>query len=232
MYNCFEDYRMKYKHKYFPALSLYRFMICIAIFILFVAMVTLFIHNGIKHKRYEVGLKMSVNILSEALLFVNFLPGIEDVKNDAYYLYMLDVLNSRFKSINYAKSKKIICKGKPYKTYNGKALMSDLLFDTGARIYIGNIFFMVNKPITPTEPLLVLVDTNGVNVEPNRLGYDVFVFQIIHAKLKAMGNKGTLYPIDKYSFYCDSRSISKDRLLGANCTYEALTNPKYFSKLK
>lgn len=223
---------MKYKQKYFPAVSLYRFMICIAVFILFVAMVTLLIHNGIRHKRYEVGLKKSVYILSEALVFVNFLPGIEEVKNDAYYLYMLDTLNSRFKSINCAKSKKAICNGKPYKTYNGKALMSDLLFDKGARIVIGNILFMVNKPVIPTEPLLIIVDTNGANVEPNKLGHDVFVFQIIHTKIKAMGNKGTLYPLDKYGFYCDSRSISKDRLLGVNCTYEALTNHKYFSKLK
>ena len=110
--------------------------------------------------------------------------------------------------------------------------MSDLLFDKGARIVIGNILFMVNKPVIPTEPLLVIVDTNGANVEPNKLGYDVFVFQIKRTKPRAMGNKGTLYPLDKYGFYCDSRSTSKDRLLGVNCTYEALTNHKYFSKLK
>lgn len=232
MYNYIEDYCMKYKHKYFPALSLYRFMICIGFFVLFVAMMTLLVHKGIMRKRYEVGLKKSVYILSEALLFVNFISNDEHLKNDAYYLYLLDVLNTRFDSINCINSKKAICYGKPYKTSNGKALMSDLLFDKGARIVIGNILFMVNKPVIPTEPLLIIVDTNGANVEPNKLGYDVFVFQIMRTKLKAMGNKGTIYPLDKYSFYCDNSSISKDQMLGANCTYEALTNHKYFSKLK
>ena len=232
MYNEIEDYYMKYKQKYYPAISLYRFIICIGFFVLFVAMMTLLVHKGIMRKRYEVGLKKSVYILSEALLFVNFISNDDELKNDAYYFYLLDVFNTRFESINCINSKKAICSGKPYKTSNGKALMSDLLFDKGDKIVIGNILFMVNKPVIPTEPLLVIVDTNGANVEPNKLGYDVFVFQIKRTKLRAMGNKGTLYPLDKYGFYCDSRSTSKDRLLGVNCTYEALTNHKYFSKLK
>ena len=211
---------------------MYRVSICLGLFVLFVSFVTLLIYNGIKYKRYEVGLKKSVYVLSEALVFVNFLTGIEEVENDAYYIYMLDTLYTRFDSVNCRYTKKSICNGKPYKTSNGKAMMSDLIFDKGEKIVIGNILYMLNKPVTPTEPLIVIVDTNSANIEPNRLGYDVFVFQIVKKRLRAMGNKGTLYSLDKYAYYCTPKSLSKDRLLGVNCTYEALTNPKYFANLK
>ena len=80
MYNEIEDYYMKYKQKYYPAISLYRFIICIGFFVLFVAMMTLLVHKGIMRKRYEVGLKKSVYTLSEALLFVNFISNDDELK--------------------------------------------------------------------------------------------------------------------------------------------------------
>ena len=47
-----------------------------------------------------------------------------------------------------------------------------------------------------------------------------------------MGAKDTLYPIETYSFYCKHGSISKDELLGVNCTCRAMTDKSYFKNLK
>lgn len=223
---------MKIRNKYLTAVSVYRFTICIALFILFVSFATLLVHRGIRNKRYEVGLKTSLYILSEALVFVNFLPAIQNVGNEGYYSYLIDTLNTKFDSTNCRYSSKPVCASVDYKTLNGKAVMSDLIFDKGERISIGNALFLLNKPKFPTSPVIIIVDTNGAGSEPNKLGYDVFVFQIIKTKLRAMGNKESLYPLEKYFYYCPEHSTSKDRLLGVNCTYEALTSPKYFSKLK
>ena len=69
-------------------------------------------------------------------------------------------------------------------------------------------------------------------MSPNKLGYDVFVFQVLNKKLRVMGAKDTLYPIETYSFYCKHGSISKDELLGVNCTCRAMTDKSYFKNLK
>ena len=196
----------KKTNKFFEGLSLYRFMICMGLFMLFVAYVTLLIQRGVTNKRYEIGLKQSLFILSEAMVYVSAQPLGETDGNDIYYWYLIDALNKNF--------------------------ISALLFKAGEDIVIGGKLFRINIPVARDEPLLVTVDTNGGGMKPNRLGYDVFVFQVIDKKLRAMGAKETLYPVENYGFYCNHGSTSKDELLGVNCTYQALIDYKYFSKLK
>lgn len=223
---------IKEKNKFFEGLSLYRFMICIGLFILFVASVSLLVLNAIRNKRYQVGLMQSLSILSEAMVYLSVLPADDDTKNDTYYWYLIDVLNKNFKSLNCGHTKNIACPAKLYYTLNEKASVSELIFKGGEDIVIAGKLFRINKPVIPAEPLVLMVDTNGGGMKPNRLGYDVFVFQILDKKLRAMGAKETLYPVENYGFYCNHGSISKDELLGVNCTYYALTDCSYFKNLK
>ena len=91
--------------------------------------------------------------------------------------------------------------------------------------------YVMNRVEKARYHVLVTIDANGGNIKPNRLGHDVFVFQIKNNKIRAMGRKDSLYPIKRYYFYCDGGSKSKDQLLGVNCAYNALFDQKYFSKL-
>ena len=218
--------------KSFEGLSLYRFMICMGLFILFVAVVTPLIHRGITNKRYEVGLKQALFILSEAMVYVTAESPAGDDGNDIYYWYLLDVLNKNFKSSNCNHTKNLACPAAEYLTKNGRARMSDLIFKGGENIVIAGKLFRLNIPVAPDEPLLVTVDTNGGTMKPNKLGYDVFVFQVLNRKLRAMGAKDTIYPVENYEFYCREASTSKDELFGVNCTYPALTDYNYFKDLK
>lgn len=222
----------KETNKFFEGLSLYRFMICMGLFMLFVAFVTLLIQRGVTNKRYEIGLKQSLFILSEAMVYVSAQPLGETDGNDIYYWYLIDALNKNFISANCNHTQSQACPTQEYFTLNENANISDLLFKAGEDIVIGGKLFRINIPVARDEPLLVTVDTNGGGMKPNRLGYDVFVFQVIDKKLRAMGAKETLYPVENYGFYCNHGSTSKDELLGVNCTYQALIDYKYFSKLK
>ena len=67
----------KKTNKFFEGLSLYRFMICMGLFMLFVAYVTLLIQRGVTNKRYEIGLKQSLFILSEAMVYVSAQPWVK-----------------------------------------------------------------------------------------------------------------------------------------------------------
>lgn len=218
------------KEEYYKPVTMYRVAICIGIFVLCICFATVLVMKRVQIARYHVGLRQALSILSQAILFANYESEYEK-RNDIYYFYLIDTLTKRFESINCRRSKDIVCNIGQYYSMNNKAIMSDMIYKEGERISINNILFMINKPRFRDDALLVTVDTNGGNIKPNRLGYDVFVFQIINNRIRAMGNKGTLYPLEKYNFYCNRKSISKDDLLGVNCTYNAFFDKDYFSKL-
>ncbi len=219
-----------FKNKYYRAVVLYKMAIFIGFFIIFVSMTTVIAINRVQLARCHVGLKQALSILSQALVFANF-DSNNEKRPDIYYYYLVDAFNTHFESTNCAHSKELACHIGEYYTMNNKAKMSSLIFRKGAKISINNILFMINQPRFPEDALLVIIDSNGGNMKPNRLGHDVFVFQIINNRVKAMGNKGTLYPLNKYKFYCNNKSTSHDELLGVNCTYNAFFDDKYFSRL-
>ena len=210
--------------------TMYRVAIGIGFFALFLSFTTIYVMNRVEKARYHVGLKQALSILSQALVYANFESDDEKI-SEVYYLYLVDALTSQFASTNCAHSDTLACKPAEYRTLNNKSVMSDLIFKSGVKLSINNILFMINKPRFKDDALLVTIDANGGNIKPNRLGHDVFVFQIKNNKIRAMGRKDSLYPIKRYYFYCDGGSKSKDQLLGVNCAYNALFDQKYFSKL-
>lgn len=219
-----------FKNTYYKPVSMYRVAICIGIFVLLIAFATMFVMNRVQKARYSVGLRQALSILSEAMVFANFESDYTK-ESDVLYYYIVDVFNTKFDSIDCLHSNELVCKAKEYRTFNNKARMSDLIYNNGSKIGVNNFLFLINKPKFTDDNLFITVDVNGGNVKPNRLGYDVFVFQIKNSKIRAMGNKTTAYPLEKYSFYCYDRSTSEDELLGINCTYNAFFEKDYFEKL-
>lgn len=223
------------KRMLLDGMSVYRFLINIGVFILFVAVMTVIVHKHVAKRSYSLRLKKSVFILNEAMRYVTTQPFEEDDGNDIYYWYLSEAIKRNLKSFECGeknKHKNKACPTKEYYTMNGKAKISDLVYKNGIDIVVDDKLFRVNKPIMKDDPLIVLIDINGGNDKPNKLGYDVFVFQLIDKNFVALGEPGTLYPVTNYKFYCNPESISKDELLGVNCAYYAAKDDKYFLNLK
>lgn len=114
-----------------------------------------------------------------------------------------------------------------YKTYNNKAEISMTFLDDGQFVLNdGSLLLLENGGVAT---LYISVDVNGYNKKPNRLGQDLFMFQIDKkGALLPMGVEGSTY-YSKTSNYCSLTST--DSLNGAGCTYNALTDKDYFKNL-
>lgn len=115
-----------------------------------------------------------------------------------------------------------------YKTYNGKTNISMYYTDDGQFVLNDSTLILIeNSPAG--NNIYITVDVNGYNKNPNRLGQDVFMFELDDkGALKPMGVHGTAY----YSIsdsYCSLTSGSN--MNGAGCTYKALSEPDFFSHL-
>jgi prepilin-type N-terminal cleavage/methylation domain-containing protein len=107
-----------------------------------------------------------------------------------------------------------------YKTYNNKASMRLTYFDDGQFVLQdGSLILLENNN---SNTMYISVDVNGYKKKPNRLGKDLFMFQITNnGDLLPMGAKGT----DYYSAtddYCSNTSTSN--MNGASCTAKVLRN--------
>lgn len=116
-----------------------------------------------------------------------------------------------------------------YKTLDGKYDMDTHYFDDGEFALIDGTLFLFENPMSTNgnNRAWIFIDINGVNGKPNRLGYDLFLFQLTEEGLKAMGNTGTTYTGDE-----NCAIISKNNgLNGMSCTAKAITDPDYFKRI-
>ena len=113
-----------------------------------------------------------------------------------------------------------------YKTYNGKEVNMNF-FDDGQFVMNDGSLVLLENEIAAR--VFISIDVNGYNKKPNRLGHDLFMFQMDDkGKLLPMGASGTAY----YSTIDDFCSpTSTDNMNGAGCTYKALTDKDYFKNL-
>ena len=116
-----------------------------------------------------------------------------------------------------------------YKCLDGKSSLTPHYFDDGQFALTDGTLFMFENPSSSNPSdyrAWVFVDINGINGKPNRLGYDLFVFQLTDNGLKAMGDEGTEYVGDNY---CSL--LGKENLNGFSCTKEAKNDPDYFKRI-
>ena len=116
-----------------------------------------------------------------------------------------------------------------YKNYTNTQAIPMTYFDDGQFVTSDGILVLLNN--TKSSFTAISIDVNGHLKSPNRLGYDLFMFQIDDkdGRLRAMGAPGTVY-YSKIDSYCSKASTNS--MNGAGCTYKALTDPTYFKNLK
>ena len=101
--------------------------------------------------------------------------------------------------------------------------------DDGAFVINNGMLFAVENPENHPDGLLVLIDINGKNKRPNRLGYDLFAFEVVEGDVLPLGAPGTTEKWSKTpSSFCDNGSSADN---GMTCAYFASTDDDYFRKL-
>lgn len=113
-----------------------------------------------------------------------------------------------------------------YKTYNGKISVIRYSFDDGQFVMNDGALVMI-EDVSGIANKYISIDVNGYRKRPNRLGQDVFMFQIMpDGKLLPMGMEGTAY---NKNTYCSLTSESG--MNGAGCTVKALSEKDFFKNL-
>ena len=140
-----------------------------------------------------------------------------------------DAFKTRFKGAHWCgyynnTSATLPCaKGPIYKTLNGHRTLSLNLFDDGQFVLPDGTLVIIENP-NGGDRVWIFVDLNGYGNPPNRLGYDLFVFQFVEGELRTMGGLQTTYTdMDKY---CNLNS--SDIFNGITCAQKAKENSDYF----
>ena len=122
-----------------------------------------------------------------------------------------------------------------YKTYNGKSraacVGNDAISNTvdSSTIYFDSPNFTQpgESELINLNKIIMVIDVNGWQKRPNKLGHDMFMFQIVqNGKLLPMGADSTAYPEDEY---CSLTSTAATN--GYGCTARAINEPDYFKSL-
>lgn len=195
-----------------------------------------------RNKELEAGLKKGASTIAQALnmyeaengepitndlAFHTFKPAIIkyfSVLEDCGFGYISNTTNTAcIENHSDAESDK---NSKIYKNFNGTDYADLALFDDGQFVLTdGSIMLLENAGAY----LFISTDVNGYKKGPNRLGQDLFVFQIDDkGKLIPMGANGSAY-YNKDNTYCSKTSTDKKN--GAGCTYKALSDPSFWKNL-
>ena len=114
-----------------------------------------------------------------------------------------------------------------YKNFMGNNVFNINYFDDGQFVLNDGSLILLENATSPR--LYISVDVNGYLKNPNRLGHDLFMFQIDNkGNLLPMGAEGTAY-YSANDAYCSP--ISTSNMNGAGCTIKALSERDYFKNL-
>lgn len=221
---------MSYKKRgYFRGFTLAEILITLGIIGIVAALTMPVINKGKERKELEAGFKKQYSVLQNAFTRLNHDRG------EVYVRENSSVGTRKFKK-EFIKYFNVLsdCNYEDCSKINGKSIYKDLTntynmyqtyIDDGQFITTDGALFMLND--ATNEPFLAGFDVNGPKKKPNRLGYDVFIFQLMpNGKLAPMGAEGTWFTDEKYC------SFSKgDMRNGLTCAKKAMEDPDYFKKL-
>lgn len=190
--------------------------------------------NDIQGRQLQSALKKSYSTISQALDMYYAENGERNfhlMSHDEFKSMLLKYIkNIRDCGYGYDGDSKACVKARNfanvYKTYNNKAGLRYASFDDGQFVMNDGTLVMVNYRSGNLK--YITVDVNGYLKRPNKLGQDVFMFQLgANGKLLPMGMEETIYPAN--NTYCSI--TSEDQYNGAGCTYKALTEKDFFKNL-
>lgn len=234
---------MKLKINSHSAFTLAEVLITLGIIGVVAALTIPVIISRNQSKSLEAGLKKGASVISQALLSYENDNG-EPIKSDISVAgqQLGDKIIKYFKVVTdcgYSYSSDSNLKGcvpfvqgdsadkssTLYKTLNGSKVIDLTFFDDRQFILAdGSMIFLENNV---RERTYISIDVNGYIKGPNRLGQDLFMFQLdTNGRLIPMGAEGTDY-YSENDEYCSKTSTNE--MNGAGCTYKALGDTKYFS---
>lgn len=204
--------------------------------------------NNSRNKQLEAGLKKAYSVIGQALdmyqaetgeritqdtvsvkkLLIKYIKTARDCGNGS------ESSEAELEKVcipNYVNTGSTEKNSTKYKTFNGKTNITLGYFDDGQFVMLdGSLVLLENRVYNNKENVLYIsVDVNGYNKNPNRLGQDLFMFQVDKkGKLLPMGADGTTY-YSTTDEYCSA--ISSTNINGAGCTYNALTDKDFFKNL-
>ncbi len=118
-----------------------------------------------------------------------------------------------------------------YRPYVGSSNILTSKIDDGQFVLNDGMLVLIEDPSTNPDQILILsIDVNGFNKRPNRLGHDLFMFQLDpqNGLLRPMGAEGTYY-YSTGTAYCNPKGNSQ--MNGAGCTAKALYDKNYWKNL-
>lgn len=224
-----------------PAFTLAEVLVTLGIIGVVAAMTLPAVIDNSRNKQLETALKRSYSVFSQALDMYYAEEGVKLTPKNCGRQQLKPIL---MKYLNTAKDCGIppfniskVCmphvninteeQKKRYKPLNSRSALNFNVFDDGQ--FILNDSSLVLLENNKDGPLFISVDVNGYNKRPNKLGIDLFMFQINNdGALLPMGVKGTEY-YDENDKYCSWTLVNN--MNGAGCTYRALNEKDYFKNL-
>lgn len=237
---------VNYNFRRFVAFTLAEVLITLGIIGVVAALTIPTVISSVQHKELEVGLKNAYSTLSEALKMYEQENGYPVTPAKLQIHELKPILMERIKIVKdcgtgssgdvdnaCVPNKGLVSDPDNYKdiymTYNGQNTIAYAYFDDGQFVMNNGMLVLINNSgAAVQEALTIAVDVNGYNKKPNRLGQDLFMFQIIdNGILVPGGNKGSAFA--NTNFYC-SETSTRD-LNGAGCTEKALYEKGFFNNL-
>lgn len=200
-----------------------------------------------RHKELEAGLKKGASEISQALNMYQAENGEPIVVNNLDTHELKPELIKYFKVLQdcgygYGDSDTACIKNyndpdknsTTYKNFTGTNTVDLKMFDDGQFVLTSGAIILINNVVDAEnkDRIYISIDVNGYNKRPNRLGQDLFMFQIDNnnnGKLLPMGAEGTKF-YSETDAYCSKTSTNLNN--GAGCTYKALSDPTFWRSFR
>ena len=234
--------------KSFKAFTLAEVLITLGIIGVVAAMTLPTLISNARYKELETGLKRGYSLIGQALNMYQAETG-ERLTDENVGSHELKPILLKYMKIakdcgwgsegdvavlekgcvpNYVNAGDTSKNSKIYKNFNGTNTIDLTYFDDGQFVLVDSSLILLENR-AKVNVLYISVDVNGYLKNPNRLGQDLFMFQINEkGTLLPMGVEGTNY-YSETDEYCSATSTNN--MNGAGCTYKALTDKDYFKNL-
>ena len=227
-----------------PAFTLAEVLITLGIIGVVAAMTLPTLMNNIQNKHLETALKKSYSVISQVAIrvinedfggMVNARSSHELRNYFVKYYKGAQLCGGNITNAGCPPKDKAICTfmQQTYKTYNGASnaacVGNDALTNTidGTTVYFDQPNWNAETPEPVANKLIIVIDVNGWQNRPNKLGHDMFAFELTaKRKLAPMGTEDTVFTED-----VDCSLTSSAQTNGYGCTSKALYDKDYFKNL-
>ena len=227
------------------AFTLAEILITLGIIGIVAAMTLPSLIQNVRNRQLESALKKNASVIAQALDMYRAENGVSIVSNLHTHEFKPEIIKyfNILKDCGFGYNDDSACiknygssnsdkNSNTYKNFSGTASIDLSWFDDGQFVLTdGSLILLENNNNLDGTPgnIYISIDVNGYNKRPNRLGQDLFMFQVNNeGKLLPMGVDGSNF-YSANDTYCSKSSTHKDN--GAGCTYKALSDSSFWKNL-